>query len=725
MNRDQLAARLLATFVAELEEQVRAMNADLLALEANPRDAQRLKSVFRVAHTLKGAARAADVPPIEHACHELEALLADARDGRLVLGPAHFALLFAAADALSDAGKRLAAGRDLAGTPIASLRDRIQARETRDEAPSAPLDSLPSGPLASEPREGQVRVEADKLDALLATTGQLFVTGSRVASRPLELQALHDVALRTGAEWSRTSRRLRLALERSHAPSSLTQSVSLMEERLRQVLHETGRLAAGAADDARALSQATDDVVDRVRRLRLRPFADACEALPRAVRDLAGSAGKEVELEVVGGDAEVDRAVLDGLREALHQLVRNAVDHGIETPAPRKQAGKPERGRIRIAAAFRGDRLVVTVSDDGAGLDVGAVRARLEERGLPVPADDRALARTLFEGGLSTRAEATAISGRGVGLDIVRVAVQRIRGRADFTWVSGRGTTFTLECPPTLATIRAVLVAVGPQLVALPTTYVERLLRVRQDEIKRAEGRDVVPTAAAPVPLVSLARLLPPLVERPASDPIAVVLLRSGERQLAIAVDELIAEQELVVRPIRRNGTPLPHVSGAAILGTGRVALVINPATVVEAGLGIAAGAGVAFAQPATDGQARRRILVVDDSITTRTLEQSILEAAGYDVLTAVDGADGWKALQEHGCDLVVADVEMPRMDGFGLCETIRGSKRFTRVPVILVTALETPEHRARGLEVGADAYLGKSSFDQRNLLDTITQLIG
>jgi two-component system chemotaxis sensor kinase CheA len=202
-------------------------------------------------------------------------------------------------------------------------------------------------------------------------------------------------------------------------------------------------------------------------------------------------------------------------------------------------------------------------------------------------------------------------------------------------------------------------------------------------------------------------------------------VLQGGDRRLAVAVDELLAEEEIVVRPVWRDRDPLPHVSGATILGTGRVALVVNPATIVEAGLALEAGPGARVADVKPAGRTRLRVLVVDDSITTRTLEQSILEAAGYDVLTAVDGADGWRVLQEQGCDLVVADVEMPRMDGFALCEAIRGSQRFKQLPVVLVTALETQEHRARGLEAGADAYIGKSSFDQRNLLDTIAQLVG
>ncbi len=351
--------------------------------------------------------------------------------------------------------------------------------------------------------------------------------------------------------------------------------------------------------------------------------------------------------------------MLDGLREAILHLVRNAVDHGIEPPAAREQAGKPRTGTVAVAAAVRGDRIIVTVADDGAGLDVPAIRAQLERRGGPVPTEERDLAPALFAAGVSTRTEATVISGRGVGLDVVRAAVGRIRGNVDVTWVAGRGTTFTLECPPTLATIRALLVAVGPQMLAVPTIHVARLTRVTPQGIKRAEGREVIATPEGPVPLVALARLLPPLVERPVAGAVPVVTLTAGERRLAVAVDELLAEQEIVLRPMALGQKPLPYLSGATLLGTGRVALVLDPAAIVAAGRGLSAGPGLALAPPKPAGPAKRRVLVVDDSITTRTLEQ------------------------------------------------------------------RTPEHRARGLEVGADAYLGKSSFDQQNLLDTIGQLLG
>jgi two-component system chemotaxis sensor kinase CheA len=298
----------------------------------------------------------------------------------------------------------------------------------------------------------------------------------------------------------------------------------------------------------------------------------------------------------------------------------------------------------------------------------------------------------------------------------------------DVTWEEGLGTSFQLDCPVTLASLKVMLVSVASHAVAIPVTAIERAARVVGRDLTTLEGRTMLTTQEGPVPVVALGRLLAALGERPPiSDVVSLVLLRAGPRRLAVAVDELLEVRDLGIRPLPAGAGALPFVRGAALLETGAVALVLDPVALVAAGLGQDAGAGtgVTLAAPRSLALARQRVLVVDDSITTRTLERSILEAAGYEVLTAVDGSDGWRILQEQGCDLVVADIEMPRMDGFALCEAIRASRRFAELPIVLVTALERPEDRARGLEAGADAYIGKSSFDQESLLETIEQLLG
>jgi two-component system chemotaxis sensor kinase CheA len=721
MSRAPLAARLLKAFLGELEEHLRAWNGEVLALESAPADAERLRAVFRIAHTLKGAARAAGVPLIEQSCHALESLLAQARDQQLALTPTHIQLLFRAADAWSDAAARLRAGSALEGSPVAQLAAHLAAG-----SPGAGVAEATAPPAAAvspaKGANGQVRIQREKLDALLAATGELFLDRSRLSALARELEELQGDVLRSRTAWRRGLGRVRLALDPTKAPAA-GQALEELERALETLSRRIGDLAGGARGEAHRVLRTSEEIQQRVRDLRLRPFADACEALPRAVRDVAQASGKEAELTVRGGDVEADRAVLDGLKGPLLQLVRNAIDHGVEPPEERRRAGKPPRGRVEVAASLAGDRLVVTVSDDGAGLNVAAIREALARRGRAAPPEDREVVRELLAGGVSTRREADVVSGRGVGLDVVREAMQRLRGSLDVEWEPGRGTRFVLQCPPSLVTLRAVLAAVGPEVVALPTHAVERLRRVRPEEVATIEGEPVLPSPHGPLKLVALAALAGWLPAAPPPGPLPVMQLAHGGRRLAVAVDQFLGEEELLLRPFQATeGGPL--LSGGALLGTGRIALVLNPEAIVTAGLEVPA-AGTVPARGSASAPPRRRILVVDDSLTTRTLEQSILEAAGYEVVAAVDGAEAWRLLNERGCDLVVADVEMPRMDGFELCRAVRASQRVGKTPVVLVTAMETPEHRARGLEVGADAYLGKSSFDQEQLLETIRQLLG
>lgn len=776
MRPEELAARLLTTFLAELDEQVATMNADLLELEVAPGDAERLKSLLRVLHTIKGAARVAGVPLVEEACHGLEASLVDVREGRGRLDAERFRLLRDAADALADAGRRIREGLELDDAPIAGLLHALEAPPAEPGAaatgpaaaghsalgPAAPKPARPRptatrfatsesaepgsavsgsatpgpavagsaapGSVAKAHAEAPVRVRPEELDTLLKTTVDLLIAKGQIAGRPAELDALHARLRRLSGRWRRAASRLRSAPEQADAPAGVTALLREVEEDLRSVTREAGRLARAIAQTARDLDRATDEVAEAVHRLRLQPFDAACLALPRVIRDVATVSGRLVDLVVEAEDVRVDRAIVDALREPLVHLVRNAVDHGIEPPAERIRAGKPERGTIRVQAVLRGGRLSVSVSDDGRGLDIPAIRAQLEQRGLDVALGERDLLRVLFAGGVSTRKEATAISGRGVGLDVVRATLEGIGGSVDVRWTPGQGTTFVLECPPSPARVRALLAVVNGRIFAVPTAHVERLHRVDPSWIRFAEGRPVLSMSDTSLPFRSLAAILgPPLAAKPIRGPVPVMVLHGGGRRLAVAVDDLLVEQELVFRPLERGRVSLPHVGGGVLLPTGQVALVLNPSGIIDAGLGQVAPVEFELA-PGTRvpaAPARHRVLVVDDSITTRTLEQNVLEAAGYDVLTAADGEAAWRLLQEQTVDLIIADIEMPRLDGFGLCRAIRVSERLQELPVILVTALETAEHRARGLEAGADAFLAKSSFDQEMLLETVGQLLG
>lgn len=750
MDRDELKERLLATFLGELEEHVRALEANALALEKAPIEgrAELLKTLFRTAHSLKGASRSAGVSFIEGTCHRLEELLAGARDGVVPVSADLVQTLLSAADALADAGRRVRAKEDLQTGPLAALLARLERNRPSAIWSASPPVAPPSAPrvvatAAASPAEvapGTVRLPATRLDALVARSGELLVARQRAARRQDELWALRETVTQCLADWRRLEKPLfklmtsppgtnggarASGVERA-LPKRTVAAIHRTRENLKRLERDVEHLAHGLTTDLHGLAQTAAPLEDEVRHVRMLRFADACEGLERAVRDLARAANKDIQLVVEGADVELDRAILAALRDPLLHLVRNAADHGIETPEERRARGKPTRGRITVSAALKGAGVEVVVADDGRGLDLESIREQARRRKHAVPEDERELVRLIFQAGFSTARLITNLSGRGVGLDVVKHGVEALRGTVDVSFEPGRGTRFSLALPLTLTTLRALLVGAGGQTFAIPTTAVIRLVRAGPGDIGCVKGREVLLGGSSPVPVASLADTLglPAITSPRAGDKVPLVVVGADERQLAFAVDELIAEQDVVIKNLGRRLRRVRHFSGATVLATGRLCLIVAPAELVQTAV---SRAPTRLVSPSLDDEpqpARKRLLVADDSVTTRSLEKSILEGAGYEVLTAADGAEAWQLLQEKGADLVVADVEMPRMDGFALTEAIRGSKRFRDLPVVLVTALETERDKARGLEVGADAYLPKSVFDQRLLLEVVGRLL-
>ncbi|RKG99076.1 hybrid sensor histidine kinase/response regulator [Corallococcus sp. CA053C] len=719
MDRDRLAQALLDSFLEELEGHVVSLNRDLLALEQAPARARELiPGLLRTLHSVKGASRAASASRVETACHRLEEVLEPLIHGRAP-SPDLFELCFATVDALDDAGRRLASRQDLSGSPLEALLPQLEqaaqgvpppSPERRPEpVPFAPgparKGAEPTPPAEVEPPvpvvPGEalpVRVSGQKLDALLGRSGELRVAMLRLESHAESLESLRDDV--TGLR------------------ASVRGTAS--ETTLRRVELELARVARVLAQDRRALFQSSTGLDDEVRRARMLPFEEGCTGLERAARDVAHGLGRRVRMEVHGGGLDLDRSLLQSLREPLLHLVRNAVAHGLEAPEERVRHGKSEEGRVVLSARLRGSRVEVAVEDDGRGLDLEALRERARARGLEAPEDDAEAARLVFLPGLSTAPRVTAVSGRGVGLDVVRAQVEALRGSVEVTFKAGQGTRFTLDVPLTLSTLRVLLVDVGGQILALASEGVDRLLRLSPSDVREVEGRMSWVTPDALVPLASLASVLDLPSGPPRARPSAVVL-SAGTARAALVVDEVIAEQEVLVRSLGSRVKRARHVAAAAVLPDGRMALLLNPASLVRA----AGGRPSAHFFPTPREQAvRRRVVLADDSPTTRMLEQSILEAAGYDVTACADGAEAWERLQAGGADALVLDVEMPRMDGISLTEAVRASPRFGRVPVVLVTSREKSEDKARGLNAGASAYIVKSAFDPTSLLETLRRLL-
>lgn len=786
MDRAALLGQLVTVFLAELEEHVHAQNRDVLALEApglsSEQRAEILRNLLRSAHSLKGASRAVSAASIERLCHGLEELFTEIATGKRALDKEIFALLFAGIDALEDAGKRLRGGASFEGSPadavsvwlasvlhgqaiapIAEPRsppspsaEKPEAR--RDESRSdvspiepapkpaasaevSPSDVPPLEPPSLEPASlrrpagatdaGHVRVAVRKLDALLTQSGELSVALSRMDRSLEDIELVAELFTRLRVEWQKLERPM---AELAEAPvdgglsRSSVRSIERVAELAARIDFELEHVASSmrsSTHDYRAVASALDAEVKNVRML---PFAEACQGLVRMVRDLAQDRGKDVELVITGGDVELDRSVLEGLKDPLVHLVRNAVDHGIELPAARSASGKPARGRVEISATLRGAEVLVTVTDDGRGLDIDAIAERASDKGMVVPSSPDALARLIFLPGFSTSRALSVVSGRGVGLDVVKIRVEALHGHVDVASAPSRGACFSLTVPLTITTIRAVIVEVTGQLFAFASTNVERLVRIGDGDLRWVTGRPVLIRGDGALDLIPLAELLGlPVAELGHEGRGAHVVIASGRgHAVGFIVDALVGVEEILVKNLGRRLRRVRYVSGAAALSTGRLALILSVGELIGEASRRATARGFSSTIPRemTTAPPKKRILVVDDSLTSRALGKSILEAAGFEVLVAVDGQEALRIVEERDVDLVLSDVEMPRMDGLALTASLRASRKHARLPVVLMTGLGSERDKARGLEVGADAYLVKSAFDKDQLLETIAQLL-
>ena len=730
MNKTALIESLMSTFVEEVADHVRSFNHDLLALEGGQGDATTLlQSLFRTAHNLKGASRAVDVGLVESACHGLEDVLARAREGERPLAANDFEILFATADAVQDAADRLKQKQSLAGSPLAALLPRL-VRVAADVGTPAVAVSPPPPPLtpdaapapAALDRRDQdassLRVSASKLDTVLTRSGELLL-----AVRQAERHRDEWATVEEGASGLAQDFRRLQAVCPPEMPAETCAAIQHVAAGIAKLKDDLESVASTAASGGRALVRTAGDLDACVRGLRMVPFAEAGAGLERAVRDLALAAGKEVLFKLGGHEVELDRAVAERLKDPLLHLVRNAVDHGIESPAERAAAGKPPSGTITVSASLKGAQVEIAITDDGRGLDRERIREEARARGLPESTEDRDLLALVFHPGLSTARALTSVSGRGIGLDVVKSQVNALHGTVGLESITGAGTTFALTVPLTVTLIRALLVESAGRTFAMATTQVMGLRRLVPAEVRSVGGREMLAVPAGLLPLLSLAEALGlPAPRRDRGQGGFVVLVEAGTWRVAFVVDELLAEQDLVVTGLGRRLRRVPNLAGCALLEDGGIALILSAAELAESALQAPARRLLVPAPgPET---ARRRLLVADDSVTTRTLEKAILEEAGYEVRLAADGHQAWRILQKEAIDLVVADVEMPGMDGFTLTETVRHSAALRRIPVVLVTSLSTEKDRARGLEVGADAYLVKSGFDRTGLLEAVGQLL-
>jgi two-component system chemotaxis sensor kinase CheA len=677
--------RLLRVFLEELEEHRQSLGHDLLALEASGDFAQQralVENMFRAVHSLKGAAHSVQAAAIEQICHRLEQNLQSLRHTGGAPSSVQLSAWFALLDTLDSEAERLA--------PTPSVPPPRPADGSTPEL-------APQRDTAQDRR--LLRIASEKVDLLLNRSADLVNQATLLDQRMTDFEELRDLLRQLSGSPSEA--------DRAPLLGRLARSLEQAEEGFRRGIG--------------ALLKGSERLDDEAQRLRMVPFGQSTEGLERAARDLALSLDKPVELRISGQDIEIDRVIAQRLRDPLLHLLRNALSHGIETRGERAMAGKPATARVELKLSLLGKSVQVVLSDDGRGFDAARIREQARSQALPHEVGERELFSYAFLPGFSTATSVTELAGRGVGLDAVKRAVEGMHGTIELESVAGRGARFVMRLPLTLSKLRCFFVAAAGRWYAIPASSVLRVLPFVATQVITLEGRTLVRTPDGLLPLASLTHLLDVSASGRPSEPRAVLVLMGDERTWALAVDELGAEREITARALPARVAGLRQVSSVTFVTPGRMALVLSPPELYRRTREAPQPAGGLVAPAA---KRRPRILIAEDSATTRAVLKSVLEEAHYEVTTTQDGEEAFGLLQKGDYDLVLSDVQMPHKDGFSLAEDIRADARLARLPVVLMTSLESEADRMRGLQAGASAYLTKRTFDHPLLLSTIASLL-
>jgi two-component system, chemotaxis family, sensor histidine kinase and response regulator WspE len=763
MSQDVSQLSLSDLFCMEVTTQMAVYNHALLSLETSQDNTQALQDLMRSAHSIKGAARIVQANVVVAIAHDLEDYFVAAQAGEVVPTPEHVDVLLMGADLILELAQgieqqhglpnvsdpRIASYlevlRSLLTNPDPSIETPPQTPatasiqtffETSEPEPlpivvfAPPIEALPEPPIPQpQPLEEarSLRVNRDSLQRLMDLAGESLVSANH-------LQHFSDDLLKLKKRQSELTQLL------EQVQSQVT-DVRLQEKLItaRQKANECNQGLLARHTELESFTRKSSQLADRFYRevlsSQMRPFGEIGQGFPRMVRDVARQLGKQVKLEMLGTSTLVDRDILDRLETPLVHLLRNAIDHGIEPAAQRQLVGKPAVGQIQVEAKHRAGLLFITVRDDGQGIDVEALRRSIVMKGLatsPMVAqmEEAEVLSFLYLPGFSTTEQVTEISGRGVGLDIVHNMLQNVGGTIHTTTKAGQGTTFHLQLPVTLSVLRSLLVEVQGDPYALPLSRVDSIFRVDRHQIKLSENRPYVFHNQKAVSLISAAQVLGLSTEDGIKgEQLTVVVIQDPQKGChGLVVDTVLGEQSLVLRSLDKRLGKVPNFSNAALLNDGSPLLVVDMDDLLrslEKQLQQGQFASMHAAQSQTTIAAKKRILVVDDSITVREMERKLLENAGYQVEVAVNGIDGWNALQAKTFDLLVTDIDMPRMNGIELVRRVREQATTQTLPTIIVSYKDRESDRQQGLEVGANYYLTKSSFHDDSLLQSVEDLIG
>ncbi|OEZ99817.1 gliding motility regulatory protein [Janthinobacterium sp. HH107] len=765
MSQDQhgdlSAFSMLDLFRMEADSQTQILTDGLLAMERHAGDAAAVEAMMRAAHSIKGAAAIVGLQVVVQLAHGMEDSFVAAQHGRLKLTPERVDVLLSGVDLIVQLSRLDDAGAEAwLAANAAQIDQTLNAIAGIADLPELPaLPSLPASAPAPLPQEtpNPTELQAPVASGLAGEEPESAAAPApRAGAAPAKAVAQNfDKLLSLASEsrinahqmhpfvgalqrFKRNQSSLFSAIEHLHEAIARSADPGLMEKSL-LALQKTQPLKqfmlehiADIETYERRLLAVSQGMVDEVLALRMRPFRDGIHAFPRMVRDLARSLGKEVQLEIEGEDTLVDRDILAKIESPLNHMLRNAIDHGMEGPYERIDAGKEAMGTIRMEARHRAGMLSIEISDDGRGVDLEKIRQSVIERKMASPAMAAALSpgellEFLFLPAFSLKATANQLSGRGVGLDIVHETIRQQNGTVRLESEPGRGFRALITLPLTQSIVRALVVDVHGEAYAIPIVKVESVVRVPQAAIHTLENKQFFELKGEHLGLVSAAQVLELGEAASQTDDLPVVVIGRGKQSYALVVDAIRGEQSLAVQAIDPIFGKMRDISAAALLDDGEPVLILDVPDLLlsidkllhEGGLHQLAQAGHAQQRRA------KRILVVDDSLTVREMERKLLLARGFEVDVAIDGIDGWNVVRSGEYDLVITDVDMPRMDGIELVSLIKKDLHLHKLPVMIVSYKDRPEDRARGLSAGADYYLTKGSFHDETLLDAVADLIG
>ncbi|MCD6566762.1 MAG: hybrid sensor histidine kinase/response regulator [Bacteroidales bacterium] len=742
-KQEEFQKRLLETFKIEANEHVMAITSGLVELE-KAKDIGEQKNIieiiYREAHSLKGAARAVDLRNIENICMSLESVFQNWKSKKTEPQPESFNNLFIAVDLIS----LILSTKDTENEKISSdiskvlvqLKEIEECDNDSDEKQVSPETEYaesshqePEQPVNAEPEKKgtlgktteTVRISKVKLDSLLIQAEEMLSAKLKLIQHSSDLQVINSLIHELEKEFEKYISEEQSFLKSNKKSHDL---IKLIENNLSGLINVSEQ-------DQRTIGRMIDALLTEMRQVLMLPFSSLLGVFPKLTRDIAIEQDKKIDLVITGAENEIDRRILEEMKDPLIHLIRNSIDHGIEKPEKREKNNKPPSGKINISVTqLPGNKIEILVADDGKGIDIKQVKEKAVKQGIISEEEKNELtekeAKTLiFHSGISTSRIITDISGRGLGLAIVREKVENLGGIARLDTEHGKGTSFIIELPMTLATFRGVFINISEQLFVIPTTNIERTLRINQNDLKMVENKQTISLNGKALPYVHLADILElKHKDKHQSNILPVLILNAGNERIAFGVDQILQEQEVLVKNMGSVLKRVRNIGGATISGTGKVIPILNVSDLLKSAI-----RGVPSVKPAgkigkLKKEKQKSVIIAEDSITSRMLLRDILETAGFQVKTAVDGAEALSFLREGEFDILVSDIDMPRMDGFELTTKVREDKRLAELPVVLVTALKSREDRERGMEAGANAYIEKASFDPRNLLNVVKRFV-